>query len=166
MADRTPGPDPPFGIYEVRLDDAGRLKLPARLRDHILATYPGERLFLTSTDGSTGRIYPLSEWKEILKSLDGFTKDRRRADNFRFHANILGQDAEADKAGRVLLHPKLRQTLGVRADGAEDDERTVWLQWVKRGIEIYNKKTYEERLREAVAEAAENEAYLASEGIL
>ncbi len=158
-------PDGPFGIHQVRVDDKGRLKLPVRFKQHLETCFPGERLFVTSVDGCTGRIYPVSVWKKNLKFLDEFTEDPKRARRIVFVANDNGQDGETDSNGRILIHPKLRQTLGIEPASEDDNRHVVWLQWIRDGIDIYNKAVYEKLAAAAYGDSEENADFMFAKGL-
>ncbi len=62
--------EPPNGRYNGKLDEKGRLKLPACFQEY-LATIPEKGLFVTSIDRSTAQIYPIAAWRANLKLLRG-----------------------------------------------------------------------------------------------
>lgn len=146
---QIPAQDGPFGHHEVKLDDKGRVKLPARFRNHLNLRYPNERVFITSMDLAKGRLYPLSVWKrnlEILENVEG-EEDAERAEKMIFRANKYGLDQAVDEQGRITVPPKLRDLLEIAPGGGEDAQR-LWLQWSGDGIDLFNKKEYD-RLSEA-----------------
>jgi MraZ protein len=63
-ANPRPAPvEPPRGTYQARVDEKGRLKLPAVFQQYL--TDLGEtKVFVTSLDVRIARIYPISVWKE------------------------------------------------------------------------------------------------------
>lgn len=151
--------DGPYGHHEVKLDDKGRLKLPSRFRNHLNLRFPNERLFVTSIDGTRGRLYPVSVWKrnmEILENCDD--EDGERAEAIIFRANQHGLDQAIDEQGRVLIPPKLRELLGLIPGGGEDGQR-LWLQWSNDGIDLFNKKEYD-RLSEATQPRPDDRKFL------
>ena len=55
--------DPPRGFFPARVDEKGRLKLPAAFQQY-LNDIGEKRVFITTLDVATVRIYPNSLWKQ------------------------------------------------------------------------------------------------------
>ncbi len=139
--------EPPRGIYPARVDEKGRLKLPVNFQAFLNAS--GEqKVYITSLDYTTARIYPLQLWKANEEILSGSTEDSETAEDIAFVANVLGADSELDGQGRVLLPTDLRRELSLEA-------QPVWLECFQGGINIYNEKVYEERKRRSRENLAE-----------
>ena len=81
--------DPPLGMYPGRLDDRGRLKLPANFLQYF-ADLGETRLFVTSLDRRIARLYTIPAWRETEKWLVNFREDTEAADNIAFNAADLG----------------------------------------------------------------------------
>jgi MraZ protein len=129
--------EPPRGIYPARVDEKGRLKLPVNFQAFLSAS--GEqKVYITSLDYTTARIYPISLWKQNEKILNESTDDPNAAEDIAFAANVLGADAELDGQGRLLLPTDLRRELSLEA-------QPVWLECYQGGINIYNEGVYEAR---------------------
>ncbi|MEN6608841.1 MAG: hypothetical protein ABFD60_16450 [Bryobacteraceae bacterium] len=139
--------DPPNGIYPARVDEKGRLKFPAKFQQYI-QSFGDPRVFVTSLDTTTARIYPISVWNENQEFFEQFTANPEAAEDVAFIANDLGADAELDTQGRVLLPQELRQLLSI-------ENQPVWLHCYKGRILLYSKEVYEQRkakAREGLAE--------------
>jgi MraZ protein len=52
------------GNHPARVDEKGRLKLPAEFKRRIEEGY-GSQFYITSKDGKVAEIYPLQEWEKI-----------------------------------------------------------------------------------------------------
>lgn len=147
--DSQSNPEPvesPRGIYQTRVDEKGRLKLPVDLQKFVSGS--GEqKVFITSLDEITARIYPIAVWRENERILSESTDDPGGAEDIAFLANDLGADSELDSQGRVLLPAELRRQLGLEA-------QPVWLECYQGGINIFNQAVYEARK----ARARENRA--------
>ena len=52
------------GNHPTRVDEKGRLKLPAEFKRLVDERY-GTHFYITSKDGRAAEIYPLSEWQKI-----------------------------------------------------------------------------------------------------
>ena len=52
---------------QTKLDERGRIKLPTEVREFLERKYGKEynTFYITSIDGETAEIYPLSEWSKI-----------------------------------------------------------------------------------------------------
>ncbi len=97
------------GGSQVRVDEKGRLKLPAefkRLVDEKCG--PAAKFFVTSLDGKRALLYPIREWEvkeEILSKTPASNPDRML---FQSKTAAYGQMAEMDGQGRLTIHPFLR----------------------------------------------------------
>ena len=131
----------PRGTLSGRVDEKGRLKLPAVIIQYLEAL--GERkVFITTLDISTVLIYPISVWREAEKMLREPGEDT----DFKAHVSLIadhyGEDVEIDSQGRVLMPTTLRRELEL-----EKDE--VYLRCYKQRIEVIGSKVYAQRLEEA-----------------
>jgi len=96
------------GSYTARMDDKGRLKIPADFKRHLDQKYGSPDLYVTSLSGEYARIYPLKEWEEIenrLALLPSMDPAKRK---FLDRTNYYGQLQQLDAQGRLLVHPLLR----------------------------------------------------------
>lgn len=154
-----PSQEPPRGIYPARVDDRGRLKLPVPFQQY-LNGLPDKRLFATSLDRRTARLYPLFTWAETenaLRSARG--EDAARARRVRFTAQELGGDAEMDAQGRVLLSTELRRELGI-------ENQSVRIVAEDGRIDVLPEAIYEERRRQAAATAEADVDALGMSGLV
>jgi MraZ protein len=104
------------GSYSARIDDKGRLKVPAEFRAW-LETFPSHpRLFVTSVDGRSARIYPLAEWEAVEARLAAMPSSHEARQRFQRVVNYYGQNADLDAQGRVLIHPRLRGAADMSGD--------------------------------------------------
>lgn len=96
------------GVTLLVLDAKGRLAIPARHRDALLAA-SGGRLVLTADPSRCLLLYPLAAWEPIqarLMSLSSFNERIRGLQRLLVgHAD----DVELDGAGRILVPPALRR---------------------------------------------------------
>ncbi|GGA65734.1 transcriptional regulator MraZ [Edaphobacter acidisoli] len=100
------------GNHPTRVDEKGRLKLPADFKRRVDEVY-GPQFYITSLDGKRAQIHPLKEWEKIeaqvakLSSMDPVRK------KFLDVTNYYGQMAEMDAQGRLLIPQLLRETAKV-----------------------------------------------------
>ncbi len=151
--------EPPRGIYPARVDDKGRLKLPVPFQQY-LGSLPEKKLFATSLDRRTARIYPVFIWRETEKSLRAARgEDAARARRVGFTAQELGADSEMDAQGRVLLSPELRRELGI-------ENQSVRIVAEGGRIDVLPESIFEERKRQAAAHAEEDVEALGMSGLV
>ena len=95
------------GVAQLNLDSKGRLAVPARYRDSLLARCSGH-LVITADSDRCLLIYPLPDWEPIeqkLMQLSSFNAQIRE-----LQRRIVGyaEDAQLDATGRVLISAALR----------------------------------------------------------
>ena len=130
----------PLGLFTVRIDENGRLKLPVKIKE-FLEKFPEKTFFCTSLDGRIGLIYPIPVWEKYQEFLDS-AEDRARARRVKFRAQVLGAEADLDTQGRITLNAPLRGELKLQS---QQDLRLV----VDRGeVQILSQSIYEEMNRE------------------
>jgi len=126
----------PSGMYNARLDDRGRIKLPTDFQKYFEAL--GEKkLFVTSIDRRIARIFPMEEWRKYLKSLDTFPGDASIPRRIRFNSDKYGSEAEMDGQGRILFSPDLRRQLGI-------ENQPVKIHKVQGWAEVLSETVFEE----------------------
>ena len=149
--------EPPRGMYPGRLDDKGRVKLPATFQQYFAALRE-KKLFVTSLDRRIAQIYPMEVWRQNEKFFDSYREDVRISRNVAFNAADLGAETEMDAQGRILFSPELRRELGI-------ENQPVRLFAYRGRIEVLSEKIYEERKREAAQTAADDVAKLEAAGL-
>src|SRR5258708_5843640 len=102
--DQLPKIEAPRGMYPGRMDDRGRVKLPAAFKEY-LERLSEKKLFVTSLDRRIAQIYPIHCWRETENFLENFSEDPDAAENLAFNAADLGAETEIDTQGRVLFSP-------------------------------------------------------------
>jgi MraZ protein len=111
------------GSHQTRMDEKGRLKMPADLKRELDELY-GPKFYLTSLDGKRAKIYPLKTWESIEQSLQKLATTDPIRKRFLDVTNYYGQMAEMDAQGRLLIPQLLRDTakaIGeVRVLGVQD----------------------------------------------
>jgi MraZ protein len=97
------------GSAPARIDDRGRLKVPAAFRALIQEQH-GKELFVTSLSGESVRIYPMTVWVALEKRIAQMPSTHPARMKFLDRVNFFGQVGELDAQGRVLIQPRLRDT--------------------------------------------------------
>jgi len=103
------------GNHPTRVDEKGRLKLPAEFKRLVDEGY-GTQFYITSKDGRTAEIYPLPEWQKIEEKLAVIPSLNAAKKKFLNRVNYYGQMSEMDAQGRVLLPQILRESARLTGD--------------------------------------------------
>ena len=131
------------GIEKARVDDKARLKLPAPVARKWDELYGDKRVFITSLDGVTVKVYPLREWERIEDMLTDHTgekteEDAARDERIHFNAMLRGSDESLDKQGRILVPAALREAVGTSCD--------VHITWAGSHLKVMSEKQLEETM--------------------
>jgi MraZ protein len=105
------------GNHPTRVDEKGRLKVPAEFKRVIDEKY-GTQFYITSLDGKVAQVYPFEEWERIEQKLAGLSTFNPTKKKFLSRANYWGQQVEMDNQGRLLLPQLLRQNAGLKGEVA------------------------------------------------
>ena len=118
------------GEYKHGLDAKGRLILPVRIREEL-----GRRFILTKGLDGCLFIYSPDSWEAFsgkLKGLSTSSRDARRLVRYFIGSSV---ECEADKQGRFLIPPVLREFAGIGKD--------VTVLGVTDRIELWSTERYE-----------------------
>ncbi len=100
-----------LGTHSPRLDDKGRLILPAKFRDEL-----AEGLVITKGQERCLFVFPMAEFTQIAEQLRAapMTHKAARAYSRVFFASA--SDEVPDKQGRITIPPHLREYAGLSRD--------------------------------------------------
>jgi transcriptional regulator MraZ len=147
----------PRGMYPGRLDDKGRLKLPAQFQ-HFFNSLTEKKFFVTSLDRRIAQIYPMTVWRENEKFFETYRENPAVAQDVAFTANDLGADGEMDSQGRILFNPELRRELGL-------EDQALHLFSYKGRVQVLTEAIYQERRQRASKAASDNVEMLERAGL-
>lgn len=99
------------GNHPTRVDDKGRLKLPAEFKRLV-----GSDFYITSKDGRRAEIWPLAEWVKVEEKLAAIPNMHPAKKKLLDRVSYYGQMAEIDAQGRLLLPQILRETAKLDGD--------------------------------------------------
>jgi MraZ protein len=150
--------EPPRGIYSARLDDKGRLKVPADLQ-HFFNALREKKLFVTSLDERTAQVYPMAVWRQNEKFIETYRDDPKAAHRLAFRVSRLGAEAEMDAQGRILFPPELRRKL-------EIENQPVWIYAFRGHINVLSERVYEEQTQDAGQLTEDDLAKLETAGLI
>ncbi|MGA7522282.1 MAG: division/cell wall cluster transcriptional repressor MraZ [Acidobacteriaceae bacterium] len=143
------------GNHPARVDEKGRLKLPAEFKRQIDEQY-GTQFYITSKNGKVAEIYPLQEWEKFeqkVAAIPSFNPARKKLLD---RLNYYGQMAEIDAQGRVLLPQILRESAKVTGDVVVFGMQTY--------LEVANHEAFKQNMEQNPL-TAEDEQALAGFGL-
>lgn len=130
------------GVSTVSLDSKGRVVVPSRHRDVLLAV-AGGRVIVTADPSECLLLYPLPEWEPIEKKLAGLSDFNPHTRSIKQLMIGYAQEMEMDDAGRILLPPMLRKFAGL-------NKNVVLAGQVSR-VELWNEERWEARIAQALS---------------
>jgi MraZ protein len=129
------------GNHPTRVDEKGRLKVPAEFKRVIDEKY-GQQFYITSLDGKVAQVYPFEEWERIEQKLAGLSSFNPTKKKFLDRTNYYGQQVEMDGQGRLLLPQLLRESGQIKGEVAVLGNLTYL---VVRNLELFKKEIEEEK---------------------
>ena len=128
------------GNHPTRVDEKGRLKVPAEFKRVIDEKY-GAQFYITSLDGKSAQVYPFEEWERIEQKLSALPTFNPTKKKFLSRANYYGQVVEMDGQGRLLIPQLLRDSAEIKGDVAVTGNLT-YLE--VRNLQLYRKEIEEQ----------------------
>jgi MraZ protein len=106
------------GNPKAKLDERGRLKLPAEFKAFIEKKYGKDfnAFYITSREGVDAEIYPLPEWQQHLAKVFKIPRSLPARKKLLERYNLYGDRADMDPQGRLLLPEELRNAGMVNDD--------------------------------------------------
>lgn len=117
----------------LTLDGKGRITVPARHRDVLMATVNGQMVICKNPDGCLS-LYPLPVWEKFEAELLGLPLE---AEGWRRLYVGSATEVEIDGGSRVLVPPELRSWAGL--------EREVKFMGVGSNFELWDSARYDAR---------------------
>lgn len=117
-----------MGHSPAKIDEKGRLKIPASFRKIIEERYGGD-CFITSMDGERALVYPLAVWFEFQSRLAKVPSTSTAKTKLLERVNYYGQVSALDAQGRVLVPQVLRDVAKIHDDVVvlgSQDHLIVW----------------------------------------
>ncbi len=97
------------GTEEAKVDEKGRLKLPADFMKVVAEKSYGPRFFITSRDGKVTEIWPMQEWEKEEDKKAALPEDDPAKLAWMEIVNSYGGVVEIDKQDRLMLPKKIRE---------------------------------------------------------
>lgn len=144
------------GSFTVKVDEKGRVKVPADFRRDLAERFGPGDFFVTSIKADCALIYPSRAWETIQENISKEPPSNDSIRKFRRATSYFGQRASMDPQGRILIHPRLRVEVGI-----EDD---VLIIGQPNHLEVWNRARFRSTLAEDPV-TKNDEDYLSSFGI-
>ena len=142
-----------LGSYSINLDAKGRLAIPAKARDSLLADCGGRVVVTAHTEERCLLIYPEHEWQELVPKIQALPNINRKAR--RMQRLLLGYATplEVDESnGRILLSPTLREYAGLEKKLMLVGQGNKLELWSEQGwFDFLDKEDIDDEASEAVA---------------
>jgi MraZ protein len=141
------------GNHPAKIDEKGRLKLPSAFKQ-LLDAANVTQFYITSADGKSAEIWPLSEWEKREQQLEA--ESSTFDETVQKYLNITsyyGQQVEIDSQARVLLPQILRATAKLDAEVAVFGKLTY--------LEVHNREIFEQNLQTSQLTAEDRKAMAA-----
>ncbi|MGQ9617381.1 MAG: division/cell wall cluster transcriptional repressor MraZ [Candidatus Aminicenantia bacterium] len=97
------------GRETVRLDESGRLKIPAKFLE-IMKDNWGEEVYITSLTGRYVWLFPIPVWEKTEERLLQDSPFNPKSSKFLDRVGYWGKSDQIDKKGRILIPPYLRKS--------------------------------------------------------
>jgi MraZ protein len=99
-----------IGNPKAKLDDRGRLKLPADFKSLIEKKYGKDfnAFYIVSREGLDAEIYPMPEWQEHMAKVFKMPKSHPARQKLLERYSLYGDRADMDPQGRLLIPEELR----------------------------------------------------------
>ena len=127
------------GNHPTRVDEKGRLKVPAEFK-RVLDEKYGQQFYITSFDGKVAQVYPFEEWERIEQKLAGLSTFNPTKKKFLDRTNYWGQQVEIDGQGRLLVPQLLRESALIKGEVAVTGMLTY--------LEVRNLEAYRREIEE------------------
>lgn len=128
------------GLSKLALDAKGRISIPARHRDALVAQCEG-RLTLTRHPDGCLLLYPRPRWEQKRAELVRLSHARRVLQRILIGSAV---DLDLDNSGRILIAPELRAAAGF--------DRDVFLSGVGEHFELWDPARMETLEKKQLAE--------------
>jgi len=123
----------------LTLDQKGRITVPARWREQLMASVGGKLIITKNADGGLA-LYPPPVWEQLERIVLELTADD---DPWRRILAGNSEEVEIDSASRVLIPPDLRRWAGL--------EREVKFMGLGTYFELWDLGRYEVHEAQAIA---------------
>ncbi len=135
------------GQFVHAVDAKGRISLPARFRDQLLADNQGRFVLTPALFDPCLHLYPLAAWEEFEAKVSDLPSLDPNIVRFRRLYVSAAVECELDRSGRVLVPPHLREKAHLEKD-------SVWA-GMGRILELWSKQHWDDALAMSPEEEAQ-----------
>jgi MraZ protein len=129
------------GQFVHSVDAKGRVSLPARFRDTLIADGDPRFILTPAPFDPCLHLHPMRAWEELEQKISELPRFDANIVRFRRLYISAAIECELDGAGRVLVPPHLRERVGLERDA-------LWA-GMGRTIELWSKERWEQAIRMA-----------------
>jgi MraZ protein len=106
------------GNPRAKLDERGRLKMPAEFKAFIERKYGKDfnEFYITSREGTDAEIFPMPEWQKHLAKVFSMPASHPARKDLLARYSLYGGRADMDNQGRMLMPEELRTAGMVNED--------------------------------------------------
>ena len=138
-----------YGEYKSRVDDKGRVIIPAKLREAVPEAETSEGLMMRVGEDGCVTLYTMARWREVEGTVNQVAGNSRSARRYRHFVFTQAEPGQWDRQGRLRIPAKLLEEAGIR--------REVAVVGVSDQVEIWDRARWEAFKAEMMAER-ENDA--------
>lgn len=127
------------GSHNINMDAKGRLAIPAKVRETLMAMTGGKIVMTAHTQDRCVVVYPEDEWQSILPAIQNLPSMNPHVQ--RTQRLMLGYASplELDSNGRVLIPPTLREYAGF--------EKKLMLVGMGNKVELWDEQKWHESVQ-------------------
>ena len=103
----------PLGDFTTRCEENGRIRLPSPWIHFFTHDLEDNKVFSTSLDGTTIRVYPESIWRANLALFQKLNAQSADVQRILRIANHFGAESAIETHGKILIKPELRNKLAI-----------------------------------------------------
>lgn len=104
------------GQFPHAIDTKGRVSLPARFRELVVAKGDARVILTPAPFDKCLHVYPMSEWEEFEQKIAELSRMDQHVVRFRRLYVSAATECEIDKAGRLLVPTHLREKTELAKD--------------------------------------------------
>lgn len=136
-----------IGTYECKVDEKGRLMLPASLKKQLVSSLQDGFVLKRSVFQSCLELYPMAEWNILMAKVNKLNRFVKKNNDFirRFTAGV--KVVEIDATGRLLIPKDLLAFASIRKE--------IVLSSAVNIVEIWDKELYEKSIDDAAIDFAD-----------
>jgi len=140
-----------YGEYESRLDDKGRVTIPAKLREAVAEDERADGFMMRPGEDGCVTLYTMKRWNQVEATVNAVAQNTRGARRFRHLMFTQADTGQCDKQGRLRIPGNLLAHAGLTRDcvvAGVSDQIEIWdrARW-----EAFKAEMYAERERDAEA---------------